>query len=173
MKKRYYLLSLGVLAAFTFGCERRTPLRDDVWVPIYRDKSETAKVGNIDPIPVVQAGKIYAYKNFLFQMELNKGIHVYKVDNQIPRPLTFIEVPGAQEISIKDEYLYTNNYEDLVVINIDNPTNASLVATLEDAFKLISINRPPSSGYFQCIDERKGTVIGWEKQNGVPADCMY
>lgn len=173
MKKIYYLLSLGVLIAFNSACERKTPVREDVWVPIYRDKSETSKVTNKEAIAVTEGGKIYAYKQYIFQIEQNKGIHVYQVVNQIPRPLTFIEVLGAQEISIKDDHLYTNNFEDIVVLNIEQPSNVSIVSTIENAFKLNSLNRPPTKGYFQCVDENKGSVVGWEKQHNVAADCMY
>lgn len=173
MKKLYYLISIGALFAFASACERRTPLREEVWVPIYRDKSETSKVTNKEPIALTEGGKIYAYKQYIFQIEQNKGIHVYQISNQIPRPLTFIEVLGAQEIAIKDQFLYTNNFEDIVVLNIDQPTNVSIVATIENAFKLTSLNRPPASGYFQCVDESKGSVVGWEKQKNIAADCMY
>src|SRR5687768_18002409 len=46
----------------------------------------------------------------------------------------FLSVKGAEEISIKENYLFTNNYMDLVVINIADFTNPVLVNRNKDAF---------------------------------------
>ncbi len=172
MKKGFTLIVAGVL--LTMSCNRRTNLKqEDVWVPVYKNKSEVSNILTLPAKYVSAGGKIYAYRDYVFQLEQNQGIHVYKLENKKPVPFRFIQVYGAQEISIKDNYLYTNNFSDIVVINISNPDAAELENRVQDAFVMSSFDLPPAKGYFQCVDNSKGVVVGWEKQHNVEADCIY
>lgn len=168
-------LSFVLLAIITLitSCTRNNLKRDGVWVPIYKNKSEVQQITNLQPQTVRAGGKVYAYRDFVFQLEQNQGIHIYRLEQKKPIPFGFIQVFGAQEISIKDSYLYTNNYSDIVVMNIADPNNAQLISRVNNAFKLNTAELPPEKGYFQCVDSTKGVIVGWEKQNNIEANCMY
>lgn len=172
MKKNYSLIVAGLAIALS-SCNPANLKRDSVWVPIYKDKAEARVILNLPAQQVRAGGKIYAYNNYVFQLEQNQGIHVYKLENKKPVPVKFIQVYGAQEISIKDNLIYTNNFKDIVVLNINNPQEVSVENRISDAFSLNTSELPPSKGYFQCVDTTKGMLIGWEKQDNVEATCIY
>ena len=95
--------------------------------PVY-DATANAKMISYSStaLPVSNPGNIYAKGNFLYQLEIGKGIHV--IDNSIPAQASrigFITVNGSSQISIKNNLLYTNSYDDLLVINIADLNNIS------------------------------------------------
>ncbi|OJV53140.1 MAG: hypothetical protein BGO31_05140 [Bacteroidetes bacterium 43-16] len=173
MKKNYILVLAGLAIAFS-SCNQANLKRDAVWVPVYKDKTEARVILNLPAQQVRSGGKIYAYGNYIFQLEQNQGIHVYRLDDKKPVPVKFIQVYGAQEIAIKDNLIYTNNFKDIVVLNASNPQEVAVESRIPGAFDMNTFELlPPSKGYFQCIDTTKGMLIGWEKQDNVEAACIY
>lgn len=85
--------------------------------------------------PVLMPGNIYVKDNFIYQLETGKGIHV--IDSSIPSQahrVGFITVNGSSQISIKNNLLYTNSYDDLVVIDISNLNSLTEVKRVPGAF---------------------------------------
>lgn len=136
------------------------------YTPIYRSAQEAAAVGVENPKASVLPGKIYAWGNYLFQVEQNEGIHI--IDNTDPRKarkILFLKVPAASELAVKANHLYTNNLNDLVVFDLANINAPQLVNRVKDAFPQISQEYPPATGvYFDCVDPAKGIVVGWEQK---------
>lgn len=144
------------------------------WKPVYLSETEMTKIENQSPKETVNAGKIYVKGDWLFQIETGEGIHV--IDLSIPaepKKTTFINVPGAQEISILGNNLYTNNFNDLVIINIANLEEVKVQNRIAGTFNLLSTEYPPESGYFECIDKSKGIVTGWQKTQLKDPKCRY
>jgi hypothetical protein len=161
---RYLVL---LLAIASFSCIRPSePYGIMGYAPIYVSKQDAASIGTEAPRPTVLAGKIYAYGNYLFQVEQNAGIHIIDNSNsQQAQKIAFLKVPAASELAIRSNHLYTNNLDDLVVFDISNITSPQLVNRLENAFPQINQEYPPVSGvYFECVDPSKGIVIGWEQK---------
>ncbi len=158
-----------LLAVIFFSCE---PSGTDGiyavkgYVPIYLAQRSDTAVNIAIAQPTVKAGKIYAYSNYLFQVEQNEGIHI--IDNLNPqqaRKISFLKIPSATELAIKSGYLYTNHFNDLVVFDLANINSPQLVSRLTNAFPQISQNYPPfTSVQFECPDPSKGIVIGWEEK---------
>lgn len=123
-------------------------------------------ITNEAPKPTIHPGKIYAYGNYLFQVEENEGIHI--IDNSDPQQahkISFLKVPAASELAIKSNFLYTNNLDDLVVFDLSNINAPHLVKRVENAFPKINQEYPPFSNvYFECVDPSKGVVVGWEEK---------
>lgn len=139
------------------------PEKVDGYAPIYGDKAKIKEIKSTDPVPIEDGGKIYVKGNIFYQVETGKGIHVLDItDPANPQKLYFIEVMGAQEISIKNNTLYTNNLNDLVTIDISNPADVKLVDRIPNVFNLVDPATPPGTGYYECVDASKGDVIGWE-----------
>jgi hypothetical protein len=163
MKYLYLLLAL-----FLFSCDTGwgDQPRITAYVPIYVSKQDAGTVEAVAAKPTVHAGKIYAYGNYLFQVEQNEGIHI--IDNSNPQQahkIAFLKVAAATELAVKSGYLYTNHLNDMVVFDLSDITSPRLVNRLENAFPQIGQEYPPFSGvYFECVDPSKGVVIGWEEK---------
>ncbi|RQO32151.1 hypothetical protein DBR32_00625 [Taibaiella sp. KBW10] len=172
MKKVYYPALIALMLG-GISCDRMAPKRDAVWVPTYQSKAEATVIKALPAKALITAGKIYAWGNYVFQLEPNAGIHVYQMENKTPQPYKFIQVYGAQEISIKDGNLYTNNYSDMVSLDLSNFDQITVKARIPKAFSIGQDNLPPERGYFQCVDTTKGIVTGWKKESNIEATCKY
>lgn len=143
------------------------------YVPVYLPAATSHQITSSAPIATKNAGKIYAYLNYLFQVEQGRGIHV--IDNTSPQQaskVSFINIPGCSEIAIKANHLYTNNVNDLVVISLANVSSPTLVSRQANAFPQLENNYPPNTGvFFECVDPAKGIVIGWEQKTLTDPKC--
>ena len=125
--------------------------------------------------PIQNLGKIYYKDNFIFVNERFRGIHI--IDNNDPTnpiPVQFIEVLGNEDIAIKGNFLYADNMTDLVVLNISNLDNIQEVNRVKGLYPDVSANPFPEgfSGFFECVDESLGTVIGWEEATLLNPNCF-
>jgi hypothetical protein len=69
-------------------------------------------------------GKLYAYQDYVYIIEVKKGIHVINnTDPSAPKKIGFVEVPGILDLAAKDGILYVDNYTDLVALDINNPSS--------------------------------------------------
>ncbi len=136
------------------------------YVPVYASAETVGDIGMAPAKATTTAGKIYAYNNYLFQVEQAEGIHF--IENANPaqaRKIGFLKVPLCTEIAIKGGYLYTNHLDDLVVFNLANMAQPQLVKRLEGAFPQVAQTHPPfSNTYFECADPSKGIVVRWEQK---------
>jgi hypothetical protein len=138
--------------------------------PVYANIDSAKKI-LYDPVkhPIVSAGNIYAFKNYIFQVDVGRGLHI--IDNSIPSKadrIGFITVNGCEQVCIRGSYLYTNSYSDLVIIDISNPANMKIVNRLSNTFPDMSINyplvEPPEIGYYEC-PRYDSVVVGWVKDS--------
>ncbi|MFT4015585.1 hypothetical protein DC498_15490 [Terrimonas sp.] len=150
------------------------PKETEGYVPVYAEKAKPSSVSFQQPQAIENAGKIYVKDKLLYQVENGKGIHVISIaDPSKPVREGFIPIAGAQEISILNNSLYTNTYNDLLVLDISSPENITITKYIENAFTLVSTVTPPESGYFECVDPAKGMVIGWTKKKIYSPKCKY
>lgn len=178
-KLHFRRLSLLVALAFVAGsCQPEKtnpniPEETEGWVPVYNTEQTAHAVVSEAPRQIENAGKIYIKGNYLFQLETGKGVHVFDVSHHDnPRKLHFISVLGAQEIAIKENYLYTNNLNDLIVVDISNLAEVKLVNRIPSTFHVLNQTVPPEAGYFECVDASKGVVTGWEKKTIQHPKCI-
>ncbi len=136
------------------------------YAPVYGSLADITEVKSEPAKPITNAGKIYLYQNYTFQMENGEGIHIINSsDPSNPQKIGFIKVKGCSEISIKNNILYTDNHRDLVGINISNINAVQPISRLEKVFPGIDQESPPVDGvFFECVDPAKGTVIGWTQK---------
>lgn len=174
MKYTMYLFAAGIFLLASCGNKNGSPKEIIGYAPVYQTDTEIETIKSSDPQPILDGGKIYTKDHYLYQVETGKGIHVIDIQNASqPKKLAFIQVAGAQEISIKGNLLYTNNYNDLVVVDIENVKDAKLVKRVQEVFHIINTTTPPENGYFECIDPNKGPVVGWEKKMLYSPKCKY
>jgi len=81
-------------------------------------------------------GKIYVASDKLFYIAQESGVHIF--DNQnpsSPQNIAFINIPGVHDIAVKDNFLYADNFVDLLVFDISNVNSIALVATVENTIQ--------------------------------------
>ena len=143
------------------------------FVPVYESATSIASRVTVDePQPYQQSGKVITYGDYIFINKPNEGIHV--VDNSNPEApvnLSFISLKGNLDLAIVDDYLYADMFSALVVLNIQDIQNPSVVTdyTVEDVFYYDRyIFLPPfdtASGYdhvrYDYVDSSQGIVVDW------------
>lgn len=172
-------MSLSITATMMFSAchpfdpdDNTPPKQIEGWAPVYSKTATAIKSAEVRGIE--NGGKIYIKDKRLYQVESGKGIHAIDISSPSdPKKIAFIEISGCQEISITGNMLYANNLNDLVTIDISDIGNVKETDRKEDAFHILDRNRPPSSGWFECIDASKGEVIGWELKTLYSPKCLY
>ena len=132
------LVCLYILMVISGGC-----LKDKVTNtytfqrPVYETLTQARAVIKAGAAsPIAAPGKICLYKNYIFLNEGSKGIHVIDNTNPaLPRNISFINIPGNMDISIKDDILYADEaYGDLVALDIRDPEHAVVKKFIPQVF---------------------------------------
>ncbi len=148
------------------------------WKPVYGSAATYKKMSySATPAAVQSPGKISVQGSIIYQNEINRGIHL--IDNSNPanaRRKAFISLPGNTEMAVKGNYMYANNFDDIVVIDISQSTPV-VIKRLPAMFSSNTGGSgypwlaPPESGYYDC--PRMGNdsvVISWVRDS-VYANC--
>ena len=170
--RRAWLLPVLALSLASCDPKRRTvepretwPVEIDGWAPVYNTTGDYATVKSMPPQNIVNGGKIYIKGDTLYQVESGKGIHVIIIKQPAnPQKVAFISVTGAQELAVKNSMMYTNNLNDLVVLDISQTDSIKVVDRISNVFNMVDSTRPPGTGYYECVDYKKGQVVGWEQK---------
>jgi hypothetical protein len=174
------LLLLALLPAFFYSCfpsdvdePTPEPFQIEGLKPIYISEMEALEVKPLPPQPIVHLGKIYYKDATIYVNESNLGVHI--IDNTNPaNPVKkkFLQIPGCRDIAIKGNYLYADNTGDLVAIDISDLDNPKIVKRLPGIQAALSQKFPEFyEGYFECVEEGKGVVIGWENATLTDPKC--
>lgn len=156
------------------GCTPKSDIGiQDALVPQYSTDPVFRTIRALPPRPIVNAGKIYAYNNMLFQVEQDSGIHIINISNPAsPVRLGFISSLLCKELSIKNNVLYTNNIADLVGIDISNLSLVRETSRVPNAFPDLALQYPAQKGvYFVCPDSKLGVVTGWKMEKVKNPQC--
>ncbi len=166
MNRIYTLL----FAAFCLsGCEYNDRSRWDphfdgtAYRPVYMSEEEISNITFRTGEPLVEPGKIYLLEPFLFINEKGRGVHIIdNSDPSNPENISFISIPGNYDMAAKGNWLYADNYTDLLTFDISNPREVRLTNRIADAVPVRDF--PPHNNiYFECPDPSKGTIVAWEK----------
>lgn len=146
---RFAFLGIAVAAALS-GCLRdecettRTFVRFD---PVYKLPAEVRVGMSVQAARELrEPGKIYVFGHYLFINERNEGIHIVdNADPSNPKPVAFWSIPGNGDMAIRGQYLYANQYVDLLTIDISDMQNPQIVCRSESAFQPYGYD--PQQGY--------------------------
>ncbi len=132
--------------------------------PVYIQPEEADTITSLPPQPIGQLGKIYYKDDLIYVGERGEGVHIVDNTNPFsPERIGFIRIPGNIDIAIKGNYLYGDNYRDLVTLDITDLNNVTEVSRLADVYPEVPQNYPKFySGYFECVDPNLGFVMKWE-----------
>lgn len=156
---------LPILAALlSTGCvQEEFPFLSGVGKrPVYAALSELRDIRNLPQQPVSLSGGIFLRDTLFFMAEQRKGIHVFSVaDPADPVYLTFFLIPAIGDYTIAGNRLYADSWRDLITIDISDLYNIREIDRVENAFSPL-LYPPLYNGIFECVDESKGAVVGWE-----------
>ena len=177
--KKTILLLLAVAAFGLVSCEedqddllpgsRNYLIATPLTTELAAFKEEAVSV--TEPVAIQESGKIYAYKNYVFVNDVNRGFHILEnSDPSAPENIGFIKLEGNYDISIKDDRLYADSYGDLVVLDISDIENIPPAKRIENAIYhnytcTVGFDVEwPQADYFDYgdMDFTKEAVIGWE-----------
>ena len=177
------LLQFLLCVLFFTGCleppEDITPTEEigevDGIKPIYTPLNAIEKYSLEGPKPIVNLGKIYYKDPYIFVNESSRGVHI--IDNNdptAPKKISFLNIPGNNDIAIKDNYLYADNIRDMVIFDISDINEINFVNRVFDINPNESDVIFPSgyTGWFECIDDGQGEVVGWEEAILVNPSCF-
>jgi hypothetical protein len=132
-------------------------------VPQYMSYEEMRKpVKSKAGFAIGTAGKIYIKDNYLFVNEKFKGIHVFDNSNpSSPVNLAFLDIPGNVDLAVRGNYLYADNYVDLIVLDISNLNSPVEVARIKDIFPY-TIPETTEMYPISNIDQQQGVIVSWQ-----------
>jgi hypothetical protein len=127
IRKFFILLLLTIIAVFHTSCAESCENKKDEskYAPVIMKRTDFENsVKLIGNQTISKHGKIYIKHNTLLVNDLNKGFQIYDYsDSQNPIPISYLNIPGSTDISIRNNTLYINQAVDLVTLlynNIDN-----------------------------------------------------
>ena len=166
MKLKYFFVSLVFIGALS--CDKNDDADYEfVQVATPQLMSKTAfrsSVEVIAPKTIEEPGKIYVYQDYIFVSDVHSGIHIIdNFDPKSPKAIKFIQIPGNEDISVKDNFLYADSATDLVVFDISDINNVSIIEQLEDVFNVYNYDIPVEAeavdyGKFDFDDD---IIVGW------------
>ncbi|WP_303318496.1 hypothetical protein Q4Q34_04085 [Flavivirga abyssicola] len=165
MKFKYLLLSFVLISIWS--CDKKDLNFELVQVatPELMTKADFRNLVEITiPKDIEEAGKIYAYKNYIFVSDVDKGVHVIDNSNpKQPKVTKFIKIPGNEDISVKDDFLYADSATDLVVFDISDINSITLVERLKDVFNIYDYNIPVEAQAvdYGKVDLENNVIVGW------------
>ncbi len=165
MKLKFFFLT--VIFFNLMSCDTDADDYEFVTIAAPEIMSKAAFRSSVDivaPQNIKKAGKIYAYNDYIFVNDINKGVHIIDNTNpKSPKAIKYIRIPGNEDISIKDNYLYADSATDLLVFDISNINSVSLVERLEDVFTVYNYNIPEEAQEIDYVAYNYQTdiIVGW------------
>ena len=175
MKKQDLVLLIFILSGIS-ACTFSDTDQKDVIVsgitPVYGNARYLSNIEVGDTIEMKSPGKIVYKAPYLFVNEIDKGIHV--INNSIPQnPIkeSFIHIPFNKDLAVQGNIIYADNNNDLISLIYYSKDSIKLIDREENTFDKLPVFPADYFGYFECIDESKGTVIRWEETELINPEC--
>lgn len=166
--KNIHFLSIVMSVLLLFSCKKN----DDyvlVGKPIIKSLADIrADIKVISARATNSDGKIYVAGNYLYYIAQKSGVHIFDNTNPAsPKNIAFIKLQGVHDIAIKGNYLFADNYSDLVVLNISNLANVQIVKFVENSIPYYAENTNDFTdiAYFDYpnVDMSDKVIVGYEK----------
>jgi len=128
--KHLILLSFAALTIFLTSCEDNCvdTYQFEAYIPVYKSAEElNPEVTFESQRSLENPGKIYYYGQYILINEQHQGVHI--IDNsdvQSPQKIGFINIEGNLDIALKGDYIYADDYYNLIIIDISNIRNPSI-----------------------------------------------
>ncbi len=159
-----------LLLLLSAGCMKDKVTRTyQIRTPIYEVLTKFRESIVSQPaVALSSPGKITEWGKYLFVSEPYKGIHVIDNSNpSAPKNISFINIPGNEDMAVKNNTLYADAYGDLISFDITDPGHAVAKNFATNVF-------PDHQIYYLGNDYLAGTsvnpdsiniIIGWNTRD--------
>jgi len=159
------LLILIVTLAISSCCSDDNEPQISGMKPVYISYNELMHFSQLPPQPIINAGKIMVYNNYLFLGEVNKGIHIIDISDTLnPVKVSFLNIPGNKDLSAQNNRLYADNGPHFLVLDITNINSVTLVQRMLNYFQPSEYFPANYSGRFECADYSTGWLVDWSEE---------
>ncbi|MGL2962466.1 LVIVD repeat-containing protein [Flavobacterium sp. RSB2_4_14] len=151
--KKIYLLSVFVLSIFAISCDNDDNSEQAKFaVPTIKSLANIRSSVSVGSARQTHSdGKIYVTENYLFYIAQEEGVHIFNnLNPAAPVNIAFMNLEGVHDISVKGNYLFADNFVDLLVFDISDIQNITLVRTVENAIAF-SPTYPEDAEYYDYI----------------------
>jgi hypothetical protein len=177
MKKEIRLIRKFYIPVFVFlfsGCMKDKVTRTyTISTPIYEVlTSFRESVRSKPPEAIENSGKLTVIGKYIFLSEPLKGIHIIDNSNpSSPQNVSFINIPGNEDMAIKGSTLYADAYGDLVSFDISDPLNVKAKQFTANVF-------PDHSNYYLgnyvpggiINPDSVNVIVGWSTHDTTVED---
>ncbi len=160
--KRIYLLTVCIISVLMASCDSDDTPKEQAKFAVPTLKSVTEIRANVSVGLARETnsnGKIYVAENYLFYIAKEQGVHVFDNTNPAaPSNIAFINLEGVHDIAVKGNYLYADNFVDLLVFDISNIQNITLVRIVANSISF-SAAYPDDAEYYDYSVAASGDQI--------------
>ncbi len=162
----FLLLALG-LSGISCEDDNDNPLLEEYTLAVPITMSEEDFRNSVDiiaPIPIDESGKIYTYKNYIFVNDQYQGIHIIDNSNPLsPQKIAFLKIPGNVDIAVKDDILYADSITDLLVFDITDIGNITMINRLANVlYGYVPWPFDADAIDYESFGQNGERHIGWE-----------
>lgn len=110
-------------------------------------------------VEIIESSKIYIFDEYIFITDTRKGFHIFdNSDPSNPIKKTFLSVPGATDIAIRNDVFFINQATDLVSLTINPDTfTFEINKRLENVFPELS----SPDGFRNYDNEEDSVTVNW------------
>ena len=161
---------LVFLAFLQTGCMKDKVTRTyTISTPIYEVLTTFRQSIKSQPAVIVSSpGKITVWGKYIFMSEAYAGIHVIDNSNPAsPKNVSFINIPGNEDMAIKGNTLYADAYGDLVSFDITDPLNVvakNFAANVFPDHSIYNMGLVYSAGVLYNADSIN-VIVGWSTRD--------
>ncbi len=165
--KKMLPIMLGVLCLFV-SCNQDDNSETAVFaVPITKSLAKIrSEVKVTSAKQTASDGKVYVTAKHLFYIAKESGVHIFDNSNPAaPLNIAFISLEGVHDIAVKGNYLFADNFVDLLIFDISDINNITLMKTVENTIEFMPVF-PEDVVYYDTNGVDIGTdhvVVGYKK----------
>jgi hypothetical protein len=171
MKKKFYfrypVCFIAFLVLLLPGCMKDKIRKTyQITTPVFETLTKLRESIKSQPaISIMAPGKITVAGKYILLAEQGKGIHVIDNSNpSTPRNVSFINIPGNEDLAITGNTLYADSYGDLVTFDISDPLDVKAENFVTNIFPDHNNYYYPSAGYLTDTSHNADSIniiIGW------------
>jgi len=177
-----FVLTCSATILLLEGCHKDNTRTYTILKPVYKDKASVlAAINGSATESFLHPGKIYIKDNLIFINEIDKGIHVIdNSDPSHPQQISFLDIPGNEDIAVKGNILYADMYADLLAIDITDPQSVHVTGKVSHFFmerEFVNGFKPDSNQVIVDWIKKDTTVVIDQNPVVPPIDdcraCMF
>ncbi|WNM19510.1 LVIVD repeat-containing protein [Flavobacterium capsici] len=161
--KTIKLLLITCCVALFFSCSNDDKSNGEAIFAVPILKTKAAIRSGISVVAARQTnsdGKIYVTENDLFYIAQEDGVHIFDNTNPAsPTNTVFLNIEGVHDIAVKGNYLYADNYMDLLVFDISDLNNITLVRTVENVVEFYAAFPEEAEFYDYTIYPNEDEIV--------------